>query len=171
MVKSRRVSVQKRRSIRKVLVWEGKGPERRLRRYHKVYSQTPVSKTGSCSRSQKAFSSHSLPACFQPPQARQGCLPSCPLLYSPTALVTAAVGLQELRFQRRCPVSKGTAPSCTTEHHRVESVCAPGVGQGEGRLPWLGCVAACRHLVCSPETGAGGRGSYSRRERMLYSYI
>lgn len=121
--------------------------------------------------SQKAFSSHSLPACFQPPQARQGCLPSCPLLYSPTALVTAAVGLQELRFQRRCPVSEGTAPSCTTEHHRVESVCAPRVGQGEGRLSWLGCVAACRHLVCSPETGAGGRGSYSRRERMLYSYI
>lgn len=53
----------------------------------------------------------------------------------------------------------------------MESVCTPGVGQGEGRLSWLEGMETCRHALGGPETGAGGRGSHSKRERVLSSHI
>lgn len=87
-----------------------------------------------------------------------------------TALAAAA-GLQALQLQRSHLVSQGMAPLCTAERHHVESVCAPGVGQGKGRLSGLGAGETCRHVLHSPETGAGGRGSDTTRERMLSLHI
>lgn len=87
------------------------------------------------------------------------------------ALVAASVGLQALQLQGSHLVSQGMAPFCTAERHHVESVCAPGVGQGEGRLSGLGGGETCRHVLNSPETGAGGRGSNTARERVLSLHI
>lgn len=132
--------------------------------------KTPIFRNGSCSINRKCSR---LITTLRPVPHRlsTSTFPSASSFHLPTALAAAAAGLQALQLQRSHPVSQGMAPLCTAERHHVEPVCAPGVGQGEGRLSGLGGGEPCRHVLHSPETGAGGRGSDTARERMLSLHI
>lgn len=117
-------SIQNGKSIKNVLVLEVRETSSWSKNITRCILKILLFKIPSCSINSLLFprTASLLPASHR---LRRVAFPSACSFHLPAALVTAVVGFQALQFQWPCPVSEGTAPSCTTEHQHVESVCTP----------------------------------------------